>query len=150
MFLIKSKNTEKINRTSSDLMDKINQNRHIYDLAKPKLYAIEFPCGLKLVFLLLRWLPCQGERPQSSHVFTHCCGGGEYMDSFIDANWNVNSLFHDLNSNHRFYFLNLIRVWGGIIFVCCFRAGVVQTTARCIVLCNLRKRKNKHWLLNRN
>ena len=28
MFLIKSKNTKKINRTSSDLMDKINQNRH--------------------------------------------------------------------------------------------------------------------------
>ena len=28
MFLIKSKDTEKINRTSSDLMDRINQNRH--------------------------------------------------------------------------------------------------------------------------
>ena len=25
---MKSKNTKKINRTSSDLMDKINQNRH--------------------------------------------------------------------------------------------------------------------------
>ena len=28
VFLIKSKNTKKINRTFSDLMDKINQNRH--------------------------------------------------------------------------------------------------------------------------